>query len=538
MVSSTFRIQRLHRPMSPALVLSLGLTAACAPDDDALDTDDSDVALDLPPPRLALRGGGGPSVTFAKEQLGEHCAYLPGNLDRQVDEVVDIDHKNLVGTYRGHLVVPWAPEFGRGGLSFWDVSDPCQPVKAGEGRTDYMRETHNISFVTLPEGDPHAGEWAAVNMGGGLAGLELGGQGLQFWDISDPAAPVPVSEIVLDGLFYPDAYELINLAYSWAYPYVYVAGALNGLYVVDATDPTAPEFVTQVDIPDMRVGSAFVAGDLLLLTGSEQRVHALYDITNPVDPQPIAGGRFESKTADGTAVEAYHTNLVGNLALFARKEGGGGPIVYDITDPSAPAYHGEHFLEGQSGGYVFYDEGFLFTGDSNAAHIVDYRDPSNTSLVMTIDNGNGDLDTLTPYGNVAIAAVDDPKGYDGLDRGEGSAVVPWSEAPDTTPPGILASRPADGATGVVVTQSLYVGFNEFVEPSHAVSRVGIRLLRASDESVVPAWANAEETRVHLRPKAPLEPGTDYILEVMEGGLEDINGNVVPQATRITFTTAE
>jgi len=532
----THRQRRLSTHVVRGLLLAAA--AACTPANDADSDTDTDVAIDLPPERLALRGGGGPAVAFNDTDLGEHCAYLPGNLDRNVDEIVDIDHKNLVGTYRGHLVVPWAPEYGRGGLTFWDVSDPCNPSRAGEGRSKYMRETHNISFVTLPEGDPHAGEWAAVNMGGATAYVDLGGHGLQFWDVSDPAAPVVVSELVLDGLFYPDAYELINLAYSWAYPYVYVAGALNGLYVVDATDPTDPQFVSQIDVPDMRVGSAFAFGDLLLLTGSEQRVHALYDITDPIDPQPVLGGRFESRTGDGTAVEAYHTNLAGNLALFARKEGGGGPIVYDVTDPSNPTLHGEFHIEGHSGGYIFHDEGFLFTGDSNASHIVDYRDPANPELVMQINLGNGDLDTLTPYGNVAIAAVDDPKGYEGLDKGQGTAVVPWTEQPDDTPPSIMATRPADGATDVPITQALYVGFDEFVEPSHAISRVGVRLLEAEGEQIVDAWANAEESRVHLRPKQPLTPGTDYILEVMQGGLQDINGNVVPEATRITFRTVE
>ncbi len=536
----------LTAPYRPFVAVMAAIATACSPADNGSSDTDPPVDPTLDPDRPAARGQGGPAVTFTADDLGGLCAHLPGNLDRDVDEIVDVDHKNLVGTYRGHLVVPWAPEYGRGGLTFWDVSDPCSPTFVGEGRSPFMRETHNITFQYLPPGDPHAGDWAAVNMGGAVAYRDLQGHGLQFWDVSDPTAPVAVSEIVLEDLFYPDAYERINLSLSWAYPYVYVAGAIHGLYIVDATDPTAPALVAHLDIPDMRIGGVFALGEVLWLTGSEQRTHALYDIRNPVDPQPILGGRFASVGGHGTdseaPVEAYHTNVAGNLALFARKEGGGGPIVYDITDPSNPTFVGEMLYEDMGGAYVFYDEGLLFTGDSHAGHITDFRDPSNPTLVRKIsfvegeDTRDADFDTLTPYGNVAIAAVDDPGGYIDLAKGEAMAVVPWTEAPDTTAPTLLASRPADGAADVATTQALYLGFDEFVEPSLALDGIGTRL-RDADGAVVPCWSTAEESRVHVRPKAPLDPGTTYTLEILEGGLTDLNGNAVPAAQTLTFTTA-
>ena len=37
------------------------------------------------------------------------------------------------------------------------------------------------------------------------------------------------------GFYYPDAYKLVTLSVFWQHPWVYVAGADNGVYVVDAS---------------------------------------------------------------------------------------------------------------------------------------------------------------------------------------------------------------------------------------------------------------------------------------------------------------
>ena len=62
----------------------------------------------------------------------------------------------LVIPYRGLLVMPWAPEWGQGGLSLFDVSDPCDPQKVGEGFHERMRESHAVGFMHIPETDDEA----------------------------------------------------------------------------------------------------------------------------------------------------------------------------------------------------------------------------------------------------------------------------------------------------------------------------------------------------------------------------------------------
>jgi hypothetical protein len=416
--------------------------------------------------------------------------------------------------------MPWVPEWGRGGLSFFDMADPCAPVQAGWGYSDDMRESHAIGFATLPEGDPNAGEWMVAT---GVLGVE-------FWDVSDVTAPAAVSYLQLPGVFYPDAYALVVLSVFWQYPYVFVAGADNGVYVVDATDPREPVLITQyTPEPGLRAGGVFAIGDLLMVSSAEQTETILLDISDPAAPQPIPGGRFESLDGNGEGKEAYHANIAGDWALYARKEGGGGVMVMDISDPTNPTYVGDFLNEPGNGGYVFYDEGFAFVGESHFATVYDLRDLGDIQVVGTGDLP-GDLDTFTPYGNVGILSVDED-----AEDGVASAVMPWTTAPDTAAPQVLRVVPEDGATGVALTSRVGIGFNEMIEPTSAFAG-SIRLFDDQGEPVE-GWGSAQEGIASYAPKAPLAPGTTYTLEVVAGGVQDINGNTLAETFTSTFTTA-
>lgn len=472
----------------------------------------------------ALRGGGGPAVSFAADQLFVACATLDGGAGVSEDDGEaweDGDYHNLVMPYRGHLVLPWAAEWGHGGLSFFDVSDPCAPALVGTTYDSSMRETHAIGFVHLPEDDPHAGDWAVVNAQ----------KGVLFWDIRDPAAPVAAGSLELPDVFWPDAYARVVLSVAWQYPWLYVAAADNGVFVIDATDPTAPELLAQVSV-GLRAGGVFVLGDRLFVTSAEQTSAAVLDISTPDDPQLVPGGLFETATGDGEVVETYHGNMAGDYAIFARKEGGGGFLVYDLApvdQGAAPAFLGEVSTGNGNGGYVFWDEGHVFLGNTDLGYIYDATDISTPSLVGTADL-DGDLDTVIPYGNVAVFSVDDDAEPD-----RASVIVPWAAEPDVTGPTVLRLDPLDGEHGVAVTSRVGIGFDEPVEPS-TVFPGSIRLYD-EDGAPVEGWGSAQENTAHYSPKAPLKPGTTYTLQVMAGGVTDLDGNPVAETLSATFTTA-
>ena len=454
-----------------------------------------------------LRGSGGPTETFETSDLFVNCASLDGGEE-------DMHHHNLVIPYRGHLVMPWVPEWGRGGLSLFDMADPCNPQKVGEGYHERMRESHAIAFQYLSEDAQYA--------------VSTGILGIQFWDMHS-LDPEMINYLTIDGVFYPDSYTRVVLSVFWQYPYVYVAASDNGIFIVDATDPSNAEVVTQYQFdPPLRAAAIYAMGNELFISSAEGSEAEILDISEPTNPQPIAGGRFEVLDESGEATEAYHASMVGNFALFARKESGGGVIAMDISDPSNPTYAGSHFTTGGNGGYVYYHEGFAFVGDSHWAKVIDMTDPTNMFEVGT-GNLPGDLDTITPFGNVAILSVDDEP-----EDGIASVVMPWKEDFDQNPPEILRTVPFDGAQNIPLTARIGIGFNEMIEPTSIFA--GSIQVFDQDGNAIDGWAGAQETIANFTPKQPLQPNSTYTVQVMQGGAKDINLNAFESTYTFTFDT--
>jgi hypothetical protein len=150
--------------------------------------------------------------------------------------------------------------------------------------------------------------------------------------------------------------------------------------------------------------------------------------------------------------------------------------------------------------------------------------------VVGTGNLPGDLDTFTPYGNVGILSVDED-----AEDGIATAVMPWTTDPDTAGPQVLRVVPKDGATGVAVKSRVGIGFNEMIEPTSAFA--GAVRLWDDQGAPIPGWGSAQETIASYTPKSPLEPGTTYTVEVLAGGIQDLNGNRVQERFTSSFTTA-
>ncbi len=268
-----------------------------------------------------LGGPGGPATTFTSEQLLTQCGlmYL-GPADRL--------HHNTGFFLDGYLVRAWAHEAGGGGVAVVEMDDPCNPVIVANTLDDQIRETHTTGVSTTN------GRWIAT------ASL----RGIEFWDLSDMLAPRMVTDFPLPGVTYPDAYMRTVMSVFWQAPYVYVGGSDNGIFVVDATDPTAPTLVTQlVPEPLFRVGNVHAVGNLLVVMGSENARVALYDINTPSAPRPIPGGSFlVSNGVDALGrprvTFAYFGNLNGGLSYHARNGLGGGLAIMDLREPTAPTF--------------------------------------------------------------------------------------------------------------------------------------------------------------------------------------------------------
>lgn len=474
-----------------------------------------------------LTGSGVPAVTFTDDDLFENCAFL------DVGELSPPDHHNLAVMFDGYLVLPVAPEFGGGGLTFWDISEPCQPLLAGSAGSDKMRETHSLGFTTF-NGQTYASTayLKAILEFDEETGQLVAPGGFQLWNVTDPTDPKHVSNAEVPDHLYPDAYARVVLSTAVQGAYVFVGQADAGVRAFDISDPNKPVLIGSYQFdPILRVGQIQVIGNLLIATGAETPDTAFVDVTDPTEMRLLPNGRFQTYDSEGEVRDFYFSNMVGGFVYYARKESGGGVIVYDIRDPSNPKYAGDYASDG-NGGYVFVHEGLAFVGESRFGAIYDVSDPTDITPLDSRFQLTGDLDTVTPLGNLAVVSVDDD-----ADPDQGSAISPWSTTPDTNAPIATWSQPLDGATDFPLTGRVGVSFNEMVEPK-SVFRGSFKLYDADSGRQIEGIYSVQETIVNFAPTVPLETGRTYRLEVPVGGIIDFSGNAVAEPFTIEFSTED
>jgi len=467
-----------------------------------------------------LLGPGGPSVTFTEGQRLTLCASLDGG-ER------DRDHHNTVLMLDGHLWLPWAHEGGVGGLSAFEFDDPCNPVEVATAVEEEMRETHAAGVTTID-----GRRWMVT------ASMT----GIMFWDISDPEAPVMVTDMTLPEVVYPDSYARVVMSTFWQAPYVYVGSSSNGIFIVDAADPENPELLaTYVPDPEFRVGGVHAIGTLLAAFPTEGASTALLDISNPAAPRRIPGGSF--KITDGELTPrgmpviraSYFSHLSGNLAFYARHVIGGGLIIYDISDLSFPRLVSSYLSEDRfaNGGYVFIKDDQAFVGLSGVGEVLDISDPASPELLGSVAM-TGDLDTMVPVGNVIVASVDD----DAV-PGEASNVYPWELEPDTDGPAVNMVMPRDGSERVSLSARVGVTFDEPIDLASVFEGSFVVLELDGDGAPVgpiPGLYSGQEGAVNFAPAGPLKPNTQYRLVVPAGGVIDASGNATTAPFEATFTT--
>jgi len=467
---------------------------------------------DFPEPGAWTRAGpGASSRTFGEKDLLTPCGYVLGGPG-------DAEHHNLSVVYDGWLVHPWAPESGGGGVSFFDASDPCSPVLVGQVWAEKMRETHALAFGEGPDGR----RYLAVDMHESNA---VGGIG--FFDVTDPTDPQWVSELATPGYFYPDAYLRVTFASFWQGDYLYVAAAFNGVHVIDVSDPLNPQFLTSwtFDGPHL-AGKVEVVGNVAMVASAGLPRTVFLDVSDPLNPQPIAGGDHQLHDGEGNLRKYYYNAWSGKYILYARNDQGGGPIAYDVSDPGAGVWAAEAPSVEGDGGYVYRQSNRVYLGDSEHGTFYDFTDGTLTEFARV--DAQGDLDTISPIGNVALVSVDD-KG----EPGKATTVFPVYADPDAVPPVAELHFPPDGAAEQALTSRIGVSFDEWVEWA-SVHRGSFRVV--GPEGEVAGRFNVQEAIVNFSPTEPLLPDSTYEVWLPAGGVADISGNPMAEELRFAFTT--
>jgi hypothetical protein len=329
-------------------------------------------------------------------------------------------------------VVTW-----ESGLTIIDLADSANPQAVGTFNTP-----GSIENMAL------AGEYAYATGGGE--------NGLLVLDMTDPTAPRPAA--VLPMLFAG--------AVALADGYAYVPTWVEGLRVIDVTDPVNPVEVGALESSVLQ-GTADRVALGVTPPGSSGQTYAYLtvqegglmtlDVTEPADPRPVgayappAGAIWGLSLADGT-VYATGSTTEGD-------ERSGILYVIDVADTNRPSQVAAIELPDHTSSNVTVagDHAYVTLADcqyficSGSLQLIDVSDPTQPQLVTALD---------VPGGAFALAITDDAetgRRYGYLTAGEeGVRVLDLS---DPAQPHLVGQADTPGrARGIAVVGDLvYVG---------------------------------------------------------------------------------
>jgi len=136
------------------------------------------------------------------------------------------------------------------------------------------------------------------------------------------------------------------------------------------------------------------------------------------------------------------------------------------------------------------------------------------------------IDLAVGKNNIIVTAVD-PSGN------LGRATVSIARTPDVTPPTVIATNPANGATAVGVNSALTITFSEAMDPA-TISTATI-LLQDSTNSSLSGSVTYMDKVATFTPSDNLQGLASYTVTITTG-VRDIAGNALATAYTSTFTT--
>ena len=141
----------------------------------------------------------------------------------------------------------YAGLWGECRVDMYDVADPANSVKLGsatlsgkgDGTAIYKKDGKTYLFAATGHHTPSLGTSTP------LSDLRYGqGNGLDIYDVTDPANPVWLSTSKTDGRFYGPSYDYWSVALSEdenGKLFAYLSSTFNGAYVYEVSSMTAPQ---------------------------------------------------------------------------------------------------------------------------------------------------------------------------------------------------------------------------------------------------------------------------------------------------------
>lgn len=428
----------------------------------------------------------------------------------------------------GYFVVMFAPDSGQspGGFLVYDVSNPRKPrlvrkIYEPTGRTAEFREPHAIGHATI-------------------AGRQVlavpSTRGIEFWDFTDVNDIRQVGKLALPTVHGGD-YSNVTWQLWWQAPYVYVAAADDGLYIVDARDPANAVLadrgagrsnpVPTGELGGFRVGPVFTMGNHLVLSSMEAASGlASLDLSDPLNPRLL--------DSIGSLPFYYASCFDGRHVHGSVRGPGARMFSYDLTDPARFVAQDRRLVVDEQL-YCATQDQFVFQGAQEWVHKVDVSDPLNHRHVGqgglfpagSEQAHHSDHGQVTPMGNLLFI---------GNDHGSGSGFIVHDRRPDTTPPQVRQVSPRAGAMRQATSSRIGIALSDNILPE-SVNAASF-IVRPRGGAPLAGTYSVQLGIVNFAPAEPLAPNTTYDVLLPAGGLKDYAGNAMAASFIAQFTTGE
>jgi hypothetical protein len=399
-----------------------------------------------------------------------------------------------------------------GAFHIFDITNPRAPRRlktlSGTPETARLRELHAMPVALLDGKDILVFPTTA---------------GIQFFDFTDPINPIPVGSLALTGANGGD-YDNAAWMVSWTWPYVFVAGTGNGVWIVDATNPAQPTLVRRVTTGEMgnfRIGPAYPAGNYLVVANMDQTpTHiSVIDVGVPTAPFLLTTGTVP-------------TNLYSLVVVGDRIYGPGtnGDYTFARWSPTAITGMAQTKSGSDRGGYCTYQSGFAICGQSSEGY--KKWDTRNEGSITQVGHGTdpagvgGDFDFATIMGNLV---------YLGNDHGTGAALIPHQMAPDSVAPEVMKIYPNDQDVRQPLSTRVTVFFSEDIDIA-SINSANLIVRKVGGAAVDGVYSKSSFNALSFGARQPLEANTTYEVVVPSGGLKDLVGNPLMTAAVARFST--
>lgn len=488
----------------------------------------AEAVVALAEPALPLQGPGLGNLTYTQAELFKPVSWI-----RQDAEGTPPTYPgrkafglNAGIMLNGYFLTMFAPDsgLGPGGFLLYDVSNPrairlVKRIYEPEGRTSEFREAHSFGTARI-----NGKVWVSIATT----------KGVEFWDFTDINNILQVKKLALPTVNAGD-YTNVSWQLWWQAPYLYVASANDGMYIVDARDPAnavlanrgagKPNPVPTGELGGFRIGPIFTMGNHLVLTSMENTDGiASLDISDPLNP----------KVLDTVgAAPFYYATCFDGLNLYGSVRGAGARMFgYNLADRARfVAEDNRQVVNDQL--YCATQDDYVFQGAQYKVHKIDVSNPMQHVEVGSggmfppgsDEESHSDHGQVAPFGNLLFV---------GNDHGSGSSFMVHATAPDTTKPVVKRMSPLDGAKQQALTTRVGLGMSDSILPESVNANTFI--VRPLGGNTLAGTYSVQLGIVNFSPSQPLAPSTVYEVLLPAGGLKDYAGNGLGTEYRATFTT--